>query len=213
MSETLNPVTNIIGKQILVTGNSCSGKSTLGSLLASMLNVPFIELDALNWKPNWVGLNDTNPDELIRRFQKATEGDSWVVAGSYTKLSQQAFWSKLDSIVWLDLPLHHLVWRMLKRSWQRWRTKELLWGTNYDKFWPQLMFWRKKDSLLWWIVSQYQPKRQKMLAYQTDPRWSHIRFIRLCSITEVSGFESTLFRRAGETILGHRPTFASSRLG
>lgn len=200
----------MVGQRILIIGNSCSGKSTLGSHLASVLNVPFVELDALNWEPNWVGLNDTNPDELLQRIQMATAGDSWVVADSYTKYSQQVFWSKLETIVWLDLPLHQLVWRMLKRSWQRWRTKELLWGTNYDKFWSQLMFWRKEDSLLWWIVSQYQSKREKMLAYHADPRWSHIRFIRLCSSTEVSLFETTISKRAKETSLGHRPTNVSN---
>jgi cytidylate kinase len=35
------------GTRIHVTGNSCSGKSTLGERLAEALGVPFIELDAL----------------------------------------------------------------------------------------------------------------------------------------------------------------------
>lgn len=179
---------NTLGQRLLIIGNSCSGKSTLGAHLTASLNVPFVELDALNWEPNWVGLNDTNPDELMRRMQTATADDRWVVAGSYTQFSQQVFWPRLETIVWLDLPLYQLVGRMLRRSWQRWRTRELLWGTNYEKFWPQLMVWRKEDSLLWWIVTQYQPKRQKMLAYQVDPQWSHIRFIRLCSSTEIQQF-------------------------
>lgn len=194
MTEEHSPAnqTNIIGQRILVIGNSCSGKSTLGSQLAASLNLPFVELDALNWEPNWVSLNDTNPDEFIRRIQKATVGDSWVVAGSYTKFSQPVFWPRLETIVWLDLPLYQLVWRMLKRSWQRWRTNELLWGTNYEKFWPQLMVWRKEDSLLWWIFTQYQPKRQRMLAHHIDPRWSHIRFIRLCSNAEIKEFAHSI---------------------
>lgn len=181
-----------LGQRILIIGNSCSGKSTLGGQLATFLNVPFVELDALNWEPNWVGLNDTNPDELMRRMREATAGDSWVVAGSYTQFSQQVFWPRLETIVWLDLPLYELVGRMLRRSWQRWRTRELLWGTNYEKFWPQLMVWRKEDSLLWWIVTQYQPKRQKMLAYQTDPQWIYIRFIRLCSSAEIEELTQSL---------------------
>ncbi|MGD1861445.1 MAG: AAA family ATPase [Leptolyngbyaceae cyanobacterium] len=185
---------NSLGQRILIVGNSCAGKSTLGSQLAALLDAPFVELDALNWEPNWVGLNDTNPDELMRRMREATTGNSWVVAGSYTQFSQQAFWPRLETIVWLDLPLHQLVRRMLRRSWQRWRNHELLWGTNTEEFWPQLMVWRKEDSLLWWIVTQYQPKRRKMLAYQTDPRWKHIRFIRLCSSTEVQEFTHSLMQ-------------------
>lgn len=194
MAKEHNPAiqTNALGQRILVVGNSCSGKSTLGGQLAAFMNAPFVELDALNWEPNWVGLNDTNPDELIRRMQQATAGDSWVVAGSYTQFSQQAFWPRLETIIWLDLPLYQLVGRMLRRSWKRWRRHELLWDTNYEKFWPQLMVWRKEDSLLWWIVTQYQPKRQKMLTYHIDPQWSHIRFIRLCSSAEIQEFTHSL---------------------
>ena len=44
-----------IGRRIHVIGNSCSGKSTLGATLA--FRVPFVELDAINWHPRWVGLN------------------------------------------------------------------------------------------------------------------------------------------------------------
>jgi len=179
---------NTIGQRILIIGNSCSGKSTLGGTLASELNIPFVELDALNWEPNWVGLNDTNPEEFIKRIQKSTAGNSWVVAGSYSRFSQQVFWPKLETVVWLDLPVFQLSWRMFKRSWRRWRTKELLWGTNYERFWPQLMVWRKEDSLLWWIVTQYRSKQQKMLEYHTNPKWRHIRFIRLRSSTEINEF-------------------------
>ncbi|MEM8545918.1 MAG: hypothetical protein AAGF66_18225 [Cyanobacteria bacterium P01_H01_bin.119] len=183
-----NSQTSPLRQRILIAGNSCSGKSTLGSHLATILSVPFVELDALNWEPHWVGLNDTDPDKLMRRIQAATAGESWVVAGSYARFSQPVFWPRLETIVWLDLPLYQLVWRMLKRSWKRWRTHELLWGTNYEKFWPQLMVWRREDSLLWWIVTQYHPKRQKMLEYHIDPQWSHIRFIRLCSSREIQAF-------------------------
>ena len=53
-----------IGRRIHVMGNSCSGKSTLGAELASALGVPFVELNALNWRPGWVGLNATDPQEF-----------------------------------------------------------------------------------------------------------------------------------------------------
>ena len=63
-------------------GNSASGKSTLAKRLALVLDADFVELDALNWLPNWVGLNETDPEELLRRFEEATRGETWVVAGS-----------------------------------------------------------------------------------------------------------------------------------
>ena len=70
------------GSRILIYGSSCSGKSTLGSALADRLGVPFVELDALNWLPGWVGLDKTDPAALVRRFEAATAGEAWVVAGA-----------------------------------------------------------------------------------------------------------------------------------
>jgi adenylate kinase family enzyme len=178
-------------------GNTGAGKSTLGTRLARTLDVPFVELDALNWEPNWVGLNATNPTELERRMRVATAGDGWVVAGSYITFSQRVFWSQLHTVVWLDLPLPLLVGRVLRRSWRRWRTKELLWGTNYERFWPQLRVWQQ-DSLVWWAVTQQRRKRRSMLASMADPRWAHIRFVRLTSVAEIA-----VFTHAIEAVLAY----------
>ena len=141
-----------IGRRIHVIGNSCSGKSTLGERLARVLEVPFVEIDALNWQPGWVGLNATDPQELERRLNEAIAGDGWVVAGSHGLQSANVLAAPRDCNL-VDLPLPQLVSRVLRRSWRRWRSKELLWGTNYEQFWPQLAIWRKEESLLWWIVT------------------------------------------------------------
>jgi adenylate kinase family enzyme len=185
-----------IGRRIHVMGNTSAGKSTLAARLARALDVPFVDLDALNWEPGWVALNATNPHEFERRIHAATAGEGWVVAGSYSTFSQRIFWPQLQTVIWLDLPLPQLLWRVLARSWRRWHTKELLWGTNYERFWPQLMVWRKDDSLIWWAATQQRRKRRSMLGYITDPRWSHIHFVRLTSSAEVE-----LFSQAVESAL------------
>ncbi|MEM9215818.1 MAG: shikimate kinase [Cyanobacteria bacterium P01_F01_bin.150] len=46
--STPAPNSSVLGQRLLIVGNSCAGKSTLGAQLASGLNVPFVELDALN---------------------------------------------------------------------------------------------------------------------------------------------------------------------
>ncbi|MCY3700151.1 MAG: hypothetical protein OXH46_11095, partial [Gemmatimonadetes bacterium] len=61
-----------IGGRVQVVGNSGSGKSTLGARLAEAMGAPFVELDALNWLPGWVGLNQTDPDRFERRIREAT---------------------------------------------------------------------------------------------------------------------------------------------
>ena len=188
-----------IGRRIHVTGNSCSGKSTLGRRIATALNVPHVELDALNWEPGWVSLAEKAPEELERRISDATSGDGWVVSGSYMGFSMRAFWPRAETVVWLDLPSYRLIWRVLIRSWKRWRSKELLWGTNYERFWPNLKVWNREDSLLWWIVTQQKRKRMRMRSLMEDPAWRHVTFIHLRSPSEVAAFSN------GAGLTGHRP--------
>jgi adenylate kinase family enzyme len=184
-------VPSLIGRRIHVIGGTSSGKSTLAAQIAKAIDAPVVELDALNWLPGWVGLNTTNPEEFERRLAEATAGDAWVVAGSYESFSTKAFWDRLDTVIWLDLPLALTVRRVLTRSWRRWRSKELLWGTNYERFLPQLKVW-SPDSLVWWAVTSHRKRRVRMLAHFTDPRWSHIRFIRLTSTREVDAFRRAI---------------------
>ncbi|MDD9948265.1 MAG: hypothetical protein OXU48_01880 [candidate division Zixibacteria bacterium] len=147
-----------------------------------------MELDALNWEPGWVSLAEKDPEELERRISDATLGDGWVVSGSYMGFSMRTFWSRVETVVWLDLPVHRLLWRVLVRSWKRRRSKELLWGTNYERFWPQLKVWNREDSLIWWIVTQQGRKRRRMQACMEDPEWRHIAFVRLGSNAEIESF-------------------------
>lgn len=169
-------------------GNSSSGKSTFGARLAEVLDAPFVELDALNWEPGWVGLNSEDPDEFVRRIEAATAGEDWVVAGSYASISRHVFWDRLNTVVYLDLGVPRLLKRMFARSWRRWRSRELLWGTNRETFWPQLMVWRKERSLAWWIVTQQRRKRESLESWMADPEWSHIWFVILSSPGEIERF-------------------------
>ncbi len=85
---------------------------------------------------------------------------------------------------------------MLKRSWRRWRSGELLWGTNRERFWPQLMVWRQADSLLWWIVTQHRRRRRQTFEAMADARWAHIRFVRLVAQRDVEAFAQAVERSA-----------------
>ena len=176
------------GDRIHVIGNSASGKSTLAARLADALGAPLVELDAINWQPGWIGLNTTDPAEFERRIREATRGERWVVAGSYRRVCQRTFWPRLDTVVWLDLPLRLVVRRFLRRTWKRWRSGELIWGTNRERFWPQFRIWRTDDSLLAWIVTQHGRKRREMVRDMSDRRWAHVRFVRLRSTHEVAEF-------------------------
>lgn len=180
-----------LGDRILIWGNSCSGKSTLAARLAEHLDLPMVELDALNWLPNWVGLNATDPERLLQRITAATAGDRWVVAGSYSEQSRQVIWPRVQTVIWLDLPRPLLLYRCLHRSWQRWRNQTLLWGTNYESFWQQLKVWEGENSLLWWVFTQHYRKRKQTLDYISDGTWNHAKVVRLDSVGAVARFLQT----------------------
>jgi len=182
----------VIGQRIQIIGNSCSGKSTLAAELGQILGLPVVELDALNFEPGWIATSETQPDEFERRVVEATRGDRWIVAGSYSKFTKRLLWDRLDCVIWLDLPRPLLLARVIVRSWRRHRSRELLWGSNRERFWPQLAVWRQQDSLVWWIWTQHHPKRARMLADRVDPRFGHIRFHRLDSLREIRAFVESI---------------------
>lgn len=169
----------------MVVGSSNSGKSTLARRLASSLDAPFVELDALYWRPGWVGAPD---DEFAASVQQATAGDRWVVAGSYSRVTRPYVWPRAECVIWFDLPLHVTMPRLLRRSWQRWRTRELLWGTNTEVFWKHLKLWDIEQSLPAYALRTHWSRRRRQLAEMRDPRWAHLRFVRLRSPREIEAF-------------------------
>lgn len=171
-----------IGKRIIVIGSSNAGKSTLAEDLAKRLGVPFIELDALHWEPGWVAAER----EVFReRVRKTIEPESWVMAGNYISLQQDVSWPAADTIVWLDLPLPTVLRRCVIRSWQRWRSADLLWGTNRENFWEHLMLWNPERSLIAFTLKTHHDRRRTFEAATREPSWSNITFIRLHSTGEV----------------------------
>ena len=181
-------------RRIQVMGSSGSGKSTVGLRLAEALRVPHVELDALFWRPGWV---ESDAEDFRVRVAAATDGDEWVVSGNYTGRLNALLWPRAEMIVWLDLPQHVTAWRMLTRSWRRWRSKELLWGTNTERFWPQLAFWDPM-SLLGYSLRAHPRMHRLMTDAMVDPALAHVRFVRLTSQREVDRFVgATIARERG----------------
>ena len=186
-------------RRIHVVGSSASGKSTLAMRLAEALDARVVDLDALNNQPGWVSLAETDPGELEQRMREATGGERWVVAGSYISHSQRAFWDHLDAVIWLDLPMASCLWRVLRRR----PSRELLWGTSgfpggekHESLLAPNIAKRTREYLRD-IVGYHARRRCNMLEYQSNPCWSHIRFVRLTSAQEVEAFAAAVERAVG----------------
>ena len=139
--------------RIVVVGSTGSGKTTLARRLSALLDIPHVELDALNWEPNWVA---AQVEVFRQRVEDAVAGDAWVVDGNYTAV-RDLVWPRSTALIWLDYPLGTLLWRLLRRTLRRTLTGEELWNGNREQFRVQFL---SRDSLFLWLLRTYRRRRR-----------------------------------------------------
>ena len=158
-------------RRVAVIGTSGSGKTTFSRRLAELLGVPPIELDAHYWQPDW---QEPDRGEFNDRLAALLAGlDGWICDGNYGAIAAD----HADTIVWLDLPMRTCLWRVVRRAVRRARKRELLWGTNRER-WRSLV---GRDSLAWWVVTTHRRRRRETTALFGLPEHRHRRRIRFGS--------------------------------
>ena len=172
----------LIGPRIVVVGTTGSGKTTVARQLAEHLGVLHVELDALNWDPGWVDLNQTDREEFRKRVSKAVAGDAWVADGGYSSV-RDLVWSKATAVVWLNYPLWLILWRLLKRTVRRVVTKEPLWQGNTESFRRQFL---STDSILLWALKTHGRRNRSFRQAFTQPEHAHVTMVRHRWPTETS---------------------------
>ncbi|MCX6642578.1 MAG: adenylate kinase, partial [Candidatus Bathyarchaeota archaeon] len=142
---------------------------TLAKKLSEKLCLDFIELDALHWEPNWVEA----PDAIFRkRVETAISSERWVVAGNY-KIVRDLIWSRADALIWLDYPLETIFWWLTRRTFKRWWSQELLWGTNRENILVHFKLW-SQDSLYHWLFKTYWQRKREYKQLLSEPRNAHL---------------------------------------
>ncbi len=171
-------------RRINVVGTSGSGKSTFARRLAHQLDLPYVEMDALWWRPGWL---ESDPDSFRARIQRAVAQPAWVLDGHYGTTTLAIKWREAEQVIWLDYTLARTFRQVLFRSIRRvWSGEELWPGTgNRESF--RLTFLSRKSILLW-TLRTHRPNRRKYLALIADPRFAHIRFVHLRSPAAAEAF-------------------------
>jgi len=158
----------------LVSTASGCGKSTTGRLLAQRLHAPYFELDALHHGPNW---EPRSADELRRLVEPLVRRETWVIDGTYRGKIGDVVPEAADLVIWLDLPVHVWLPRLLRRTARRLLHKEELWNGNRER-WRDVL--HPTNSVVIYALRNYRQTRRTL-----EVELSRFRVARLRSDTEV----------------------------
>ena len=138
----------------VITTASGNGGTTFSRDLACRLGVPFHELDALFWKPDWI---ESSADEFRALVEPLVAADAWVIDGSYQSKLGDLVFRQADVVVWLDQPMRVWLPRLVRRTFARVLRRQELWGTNRESIWNVFV---SRNSLLLFTLRHYRRRRR-----------------------------------------------------
>lgn len=184
-------------RRIALIGNCGSGKSTLARQLADVLGLTHIELDALFHQAGWTA---STPQDFQARISQAMATadqttDGWTTCGNYESASGALHHQNADTIIWLDLPRHLVMRRVLWRTLSRAVTRQELWNGNREPL-TNFYKWDPEQNILRWTWIKHARYRKQNLRSCRDGTWAHATVHRLCTPDEVADFLAAAQRTA-----------------
>jgi adenylate kinase family enzyme len=129
-------------QRVLIGGTSGSGKSTLARRVATVLALPYTEIDALYHGPGWT-VRATFLDDVA----KLAEQPSWVTDYQYSDARPQLL-GRCDLIIYLLLPRPVVMAQIVRRTFRRSLRRELLWNHNIEP--PLRTIMSDRDHIIRW---------------------------------------------------------------
>jgi adenylate kinase family enzyme len=151
----------------------------LAAELARTLGIRHVEIDALHHGPNW----ESCGEEVLReRVSAAIEGDGWVTDSTYHRMLGDLVEKRAEVLVWLDLPIPLVMWRLVKRTHVRNRDQVELWNGNVETG------WRESWGYLIWPALRTAFKNRR----EFPSRFADVHVHRLRSDREVRAFVQSI---------------------
>ena len=162
--------------RIVLVGAPGAGKTTLGQRLAQALDIPLIELDAINFLPGWHELVKQDTDELLRRTSAAIAGQDWICDGGHN-LVRPLVWSRATHLIWLDYGKFAILRRIVRRSVYRTISRRELWPGTGNR--ETIRDWLNPSHPIQWAWRDLANRRREIEAILRRPDHAHVKVLRL----------------------------------
>ena len=177
--------------RIVVVGTSGAGKTTLARRIAALLELRYIELDAINWQSGWRDLTRHDPEEFVRRVSEAIEAEAWVVDGNYGPVRERV-WQCATHLVWLDYERPVIMARVISRSLIRAILRTELWAGNRER-WRHML---RPSHPIRWAWSTWDRRRRETAELLAQRECAHLVVLRLRRPREVGSAVNRLIEAA-----------------
>jgi adenylate kinase family enzyme len=168
-------------ERIVIVGKCGVGKTALATQLADRLNLTYVELDAINWQPNWVNLPK---HEMRERVDEALPvAGHWIADGNYIRVVRDIVWVRADTLIWLDYSLRVAFLRVLQRTIGRVVRRKELWNGNRETLRHHLCS-DLNQNLFLWTIRMHKQHRNDFPAYFEQPEYSHLNVLRFLAPKE-----------------------------
>lgn len=134
-------------ERVLAAGTSGAGKSTLAARIAALLDLPYVEIDALFHGPDWAP-RETFEDEV----RVLAAGPAWVTEWQYAP-ARPLLLARADLLVWLDLSRPVVLRSVTVRTLRRRLGRQVLWNGNLEPPLRRIFF--DRDHIVRWAWSTH----------------------------------------------------------
>ncbi len=175
---------------IVVTGTTGSGKTTLARDIAQRTGRVHIDLDDHHWLPGWqMRTRDDFRARVAAVLDGLPHGRQWVVSGNYSAV-QDIVWPRAHTLLALDYAAARVFWQLLRRTLARCLWRQPVCNGNIETFDKSLL---SKDSILLWFFKTHWRRQRTLRALIENPGvYAHLRIVRLRSPQQARQWLTTL---------------------